>query len=90
MRATNFTASYKMCSVHYQPVVDCIVSHPDERNEIVRTLSYFVENGGYNQIGLVQFLMEWLKWPEIKAAAQARCEWEGNMYHEVKHLIDVL
>jgi hypothetical protein len=89
MRATKFISSYEQRCPHYQRVLDYIVSHSDQRDDIAKMLCGLIVDGGYNQIALVQFLMESLKWPEIKAVAVARCEREGNMYHEVKHLVDV-
>jgi hypothetical protein len=89
MQATDFTSSYEACCPHYQRVLDYIVAHPSESDEISKLLCGLVTDGGYNQIALVQFLMESLKWPEVRAVAERRCEQEGNMYWEVKHLIEV-
>src|SRR5688572_14422664 len=89
IRATDFIASYEQCRPHFQRVLDYIVSHSDERTDIVAFLSQLVADGGYTEIALVQFLMESLQWPEIRAAAQSRSEKEGNMYWEIKHLVDV-
>ena len=87
--ATKFIVNYEQCCPHYQRVLDYILAHPDLRDDIAKVLCDLVENGGYHKIALVQFLMVSLKWPEIRVAAQARCNREGNMYHEVKQLVDV-
>jgi hypothetical protein len=89
LRATDFIPSYEECSPHYQRVLDHIDAHLAERDDIAKTLGEFVADGGYNHIAMVQFLMETLKWPEIRTVAEARCAKEGNMYREVKHLVDV-
>ena len=89
MRATKFISSFEQCCPHYQRVLDYIVSHPDQRDDISKLLCELVVDGGYNQIALLQFLMKSLKWPEIRVVAEARCEQEGNMYREVKDLVDV-
>jgi hypothetical protein len=89
LRATKFIASYEECRPHFQRVLDYIESHLAERDEIAKILGEFVVSGGYTQISLVEFLMSSLKWPEIRVVAEARCAQEGNMYWEVKHLIDV-
>ena len=89
LHATGFISSYEECCPHYQRVLDYIIIHLDEREDMSKVLSQLVTDGGYNQIALVQFLMESLKWPEIRVVAEARCAKEGNMYWEVKHLIDV-
>jgi len=89
LRATKFISNYEECRPHFQQLLDYVVNHLNERDEMVKTLTKFVANGGYTEISLVQFLMESLKWPEIKLAAETRCAQEGNMYWEIKHLADV-
>jgi hypothetical protein len=89
LSATKFTPSYEQCRPHYQRVLDYIVAQPEERVDMIGFLSELVVDGGYSEISLVQFLMESLRWPEIRIAAESRCEKEGNMYWEIKHLIDV-
>lgn len=89
LNVTKFVSSYEECCLHFQPVLEYIQTHLEERNKIAETLIQFVEKGGYAEVALLEFLMDSLQWPEIKAAAEKRCAWEGNMYNEVKHLVDV-
>jgi hypothetical protein len=89
LQATKFISSYEDCCPYYQRVLDYIEAHLAERDDITKVLGEFVVGGGYNHIALVQFLMETLKWPEIRTVAEVRCAQEGNMYREVKHLVDV-
>lgn len=88
-RSTKFISYYEQCRPHYQRVLDFIVSHPEQREEVAALLCELVKDGGYTEIALVEFLMDSLRWPEVRDAAVARCEWEGNMYREVKQLVDV-
>lgn len=89
IRSAKFVSDYEQCSPHFQRVLDFILSHPGQRDELTQILCEHVENGGYTEIALVEFLMGSLRWPEVRDAAVARCEREGNMYHEVKQLVDV-
>jgi hypothetical protein len=56
-------------------VLDYIVSHPDERDAMAAALaaSFYCRPGAaHASIYLLQFLMESLKWPEIRVAAEER------------------
>lgn len=89
LQAAKFIASYEECRPQFQRVLDYIEGHLSERDEISKVLGTFVDRGGYTQVSPVEFLMSSLKWPEIKVVAEARCAREGNMYFEVKRLLDV-
>jgi hypothetical protein len=89
LRDTKWIASYEECRPHFQRVLDYIHEHSSERDGIAKILGEFVDGGGYVQLSLVEFLMSSLKWPEIRVIAEARCAREGNLYWEVKHLLDV-
>ena len=89
LRDTKWIPNYEGGCPHFQRALDYIHGHSSERDEIARILGEFVEGGGYVQISLVEFLMSSLRWPEIRIIAEARCAREGNMYWEVKHLLDV-
>ena len=89
LQATKWIASYEECRPHFQRVLNYIEGHLSQRDEISKILGEFVDGGGYSQISLVEFLMSSLKWHEIRVVAAARCAREGNMYWEIKHLLDV-
>jgi len=89
LQATKWIANFEECRPHFQRLLDYILEHSSERSEIAKILGKFVEDGGYTHISLVEFLMSSLKWSEIKTIAEMRCAKEGNMYWEVKHLLDV-
>lgn len=89
LRGAKFITSYEECCRHFQRVLDYIGGHPEEREEIIEILSQHVTDGGYTEVALAEFLMSSLKWPEIRIVAEARCAKEGNMYQEVKRLVDI-
>jgi hypothetical protein len=98
-KATVYEPSYEKCCLHYKRVLDYIVAHPEEHNEIAAALERRVraqcampgDPPDFDcQIYLVQFLMQALKWPEIKAAAEdGYNNGDGPGWIEVKHLLEV-
>lgn len=79
---------------HYQRVLDYIIAHPEERDELATALSrsFYPGEGAANaSIYLLLFLMESLKWPEVRVAAEHRYDDGGNhMYDsEIKRLLDI-
>ncbi len=100
-KGTVYEASYAKCCPQYQRVLDYIVAHPEEHDEIATAFSRRVREQcampGYHhpsgldcQIYLVQFLMQTLRWPEIKAAAEdAYHNGDGPGWNDVKHLLDI-
>ncbi len=95
-RATTNLIHAEECAPHYQQVLDYIHAHPEEHDAIARLLARHVavgyEPGGIrSDLSLVTFLMRSLQWPEIKAAAQKRCDDGGNASdaHTMKSLLAV-
>src|SRR5579859_4252020 len=87
--ATRFTHLFEDRRPHYQRVLDYILAHPEERDAIAASLSHSLtgEPGGARaSIYLLQFLMESLHWPEVKAAAQEQFNDGGNAWyaHEIQ------
>jgi hypothetical protein len=92
--ATQTISSLEQCRPHYQRVLDYILTHPEERDEIATALSRLVRlgwqpDGLRSQIYLVQFLMETLKWLEVKIAAKDALIQGGPAWLEYKHLLDI-
>src|SRR5215471_12872116 len=84
-RDTKFLHLVADCYPHYQRVLDYIVAHPEERDEMATALSRnFYDSPGKApaSIYLLQFLMERLKWEEVKSAAEQRWNDGGNQYHQ--------
>jgi len=84
-RDTKFLHELKDCHPHYQRVLDYIVAHPEERDEMAAALSHRFD------IYPCLFLMPILKWPEVRAAAEARCNDGGNHFHDgdIKKLLEI-
>ena len=84
-RDTKFLHELKDCHPHYQRVLDYIIAHPEERDEMAAALSRSFD------IYLWLFLMPTLKWPEVRAAAEARWNDGGNHFHDcdIKELLEV-
>jgi hypothetical protein len=93
-RDTKFLRELKDCYPHYQRVHDYIATHPRERDEIATGFagSFYGKPGCVPaDVYLLQFLMESLKWPEIKVAAEERLDDGGNHYgdREIQRLLDI-
>ena len=95
-RAAHTAVSLEPCHPHYQKVLEYILAHPEERDEIATALSRVVgrehqPGGTRGRIHLVQFLMESLQWPEIKAAAEERYDNGGHALYgrEIQDLLKV-
>ena len=91
-RATNFLHSLEECRPHYQRVLDYIVAHPEERDAMAAALSgsfYGRPGAAAASTYLLQFLMESLKWPEVRVAAEERSNDGGNSVPGLKDLLDV-
>ncbi len=91
-RDTKFLHVLEDCFPHYQRVLDFIVTHPEERNEIAAALSgsFYRKPGSVAaSIDLLRFLMKSLKWPEIKAAAEERWNDGGNSVPGIKDLLEI-
>jgi hypothetical protein len=91
---TKFLHELKDCYHHYQRVLDYIVAHPEERDEMAAGLAgcFYGKPGCVAaDVYLLQFLMKSLKWPEIKAAAEERWNDGGNHFWdcEIKRLLDI-
>jgi len=83
-RDTKFLHNLEDCRPHYQKVLDYILAHPEERDELASALC-----GGSPRaeasIYLMQFLMETLKWPEAIAVAEARLNDGGNHFLDCEY-----
>ena len=93
-RDTKFLHLLKDHFPHYQRVLDYIVAHPEERQEMATALSGSLNGkpgSAPASIYLLQFLMKRLKWPEVRAAAEERFNDGGNHFHDVdlKELLDI-
>ena len=91
-RATKFLRSVEECRPHFQRVLDYIIAHPDERDAMAAALSasfYDRPGAASADIYLLQFLMESLKWPEVRAAAEERWNDGGNSVPEIKDLLKI-
>jgi hypothetical protein len=94
-RATQTIFHVEDCRPHYQRVLDYIVTHPEERDEIAHILSRhvrrgYVPGGIRSDMSLVQFLMETLKWPEVRAAAEEMFKiGDGQEWAKYKRLLDI-
>ena len=92
-KVTRYIQSFEQCRPHWQRVLDYIHSHPEERPSIVLALTRILtEEDGAAPGGLylLQFLMESLRWPEVKHAAENFTH-DGNGWYdaEVRHLLEV-
>src|ERR1700704_6362250 len=83
--ATKVLHTVEQCQLHYQRLLDYIQAHPDERETIARVLVR-----GFD-IYLLQFLMQSLKWSEVRAAAEERWNDGGNHFYdtEIKQLLEI-
>jgi len=93
-RGTKFLRELKDCYPHNQRVLDFIVAHPKERDEMAAALSasfYDRPGSAAASIYLLQFLMASLKWPEVRTAAEQRWNDGGNHFHdaEIKQLLAI-
>ena len=91
-RVTKYLHRVDECCPHYQRVLDYIVSHPDERDAMAAALSgsfYGRPGAAAASTYLLQFLMESLKWPEVRVAAEERSNDGGNSVPGLKDLLDV-
>jgi hypothetical protein len=93
-RATAHIHSLEACHPHYRRVLDYIISHPAERDSMATALSgslYGKPGSARASIYLLQYLMESLRWPEVRVAAEARLDDGGNHFHdtELKRLLDL-
>lgn len=80
------------CFPHYRRVLDYIVAHPEERDEMATALSgsfYGKPGSAAASVYLLQFLMESLKWPEIRVAAEERWNDGGNSVPGIKDLLEI-
>jgi hypothetical protein len=93
-RATRFLHTVQECRPQYQRVLDYIMTHPEERDSIASSLSGSLtgrSDAARASIYLVQFLMETLRWPEVRRAAEERFNDGGNAWyaHEIDSLLKV-
>jgi hypothetical protein len=91
-RDTKFLHNLKDCFPHYQRVLDYIVAHPEERDEMAAALSgslYDKPGAAAASVYLLQFLMESLKWPEVRLAAEERWNDGGNSVPGIKDLLEM-
>ena len=93
-RATKFLRSVEECRPHFKKELDYILAHPDERDTMATALSgsFYDRPGAVTaSIYLLQFLMESLKWPEVRVAAEERWNDGGNHFYdaEIKQLLEI-
>jgi hypothetical protein len=91
-RDTQFLHDLKDCFPHYQRVLDYIITHPEQRDEMAAALSgsfYNKPGAAVAEIYVLQFLMQSLKWPEIREAAEMRWNDGGNSVPGIKDLLEV-
>ena len=73
-------------------MLDYTIAHPDERDAMAAALSgsfYGRPGAAAADIYLLQFLMESLKWPEVRAAAEERWNDGGNSVRGIKGLLEI-
>ncbi|HEY6166418.1 MAG TPA: hypothetical protein VI454_00170 [Verrucomicrobiae bacterium] len=93
-RATAFLHELDKCRPHYQRVLDYINAHPEERDEMAAALSgsfYGRPGAARASVYMLQFLMQSLKWPEVRVAAEERWNDGGNHFYdcEMKSLLAI-
>ena len=93
-RDTKFLHMVSDCHPHYQRVLDYIVAHPEERDEMATALSgsfYGRPGAAAASIYLLLFLMPSLRWPEVRIAAEARYNDGGNHFHDsdLRELLEI-
>ena len=93
INATKFVSLHEQWYPHYRPVLEYILVHPNEHDEMVDILCKYTAEGGNTEIFFLEFLMETLQWPEIKSAAETRLKHDGYLtshaYSQIEQLVDV-
>lgn len=83
--ATKFLHTVEQCRPHYQRILEYIQAHLDERDSVATVLVKHFD------IYLLLFITPSLKWPEVRAAAEARYNDGGNHFHDtdLRELLEI-